>query len=75
MIQKAKQEAVKLETGEKYKPKTKPKNIEFGNDDCGEDLSSIAWVEDISCPFYFGAPVFLLQEHTLEEEYTDPDKE
>eukprot|EP00975_Prorocentrum_lima_P039295 8258206-Prorocentrum_lima.AAC.1 len=39
----------------------------------GKDLSSIAWVEDISCPFDFGAPVPLLQEHTLEEEYSDPD--
>eukprot|EP00975_Prorocentrum_lima_P028173 5922436-Prorocentrum_lima.AAC.1 len=42
------EEAVNLETGEKYKPKTKPKNIEFGSDDCWEDMSSIAWVEDIS---------------------------
>eukprot|EP00975_Prorocentrum_lima_P062809 12887720-Prorocentrum_lima.AAC.1 len=64
MRPKEKQEAVKLETGEKYKPKTKPKNIEFGNDDCGQDVPSIAWVEDISCPFDFGAPVFLLQEQT-----------
>eukprot|EP00975_Prorocentrum_lima_P031755 6668362-Prorocentrum_lima.AAC.1 len=40
---KAKEEAVKLETGEKYKPKSKPKHIAFGDDDCGEDLSSIAW--------------------------------
>eukprot|EP00975_Prorocentrum_lima_P021436 4519498-Prorocentrum_lima.AAC.1 len=31
-----------------------------GGDDCGEDLSSIARVEDMSCPFDFGAPVFLL---------------
>eukprot|EP00975_Prorocentrum_lima_P070696 12933609-Prorocentrum_lima.AAC.1 len=66
MRQKAKQEAVKLEIGEKYKPKTKPENIEFGNDDCGEDVSCIAWVEDISCPCDFGAPVFLFKEHTLE---------
>eukprot|EP00975_Prorocentrum_lima_P070393 12931743-Prorocentrum_lima.AAC.1 len=29
----AKEEAVKLEVGEKYKPKTKPKHIEFGDDD------------------------------------------
>eukprot|EP00975_Prorocentrum_lima_P037777 7946926-Prorocentrum_lima.AAC.1 len=43
MRQKATQEAVKLNTGEKYKPKTKPKNIEFGNDGCGEDLPSIDW--------------------------------
>eukprot|EP00975_Prorocentrum_lima_P044044 9236180-Prorocentrum_lima.AAC.1 len=42
MRQKANQEAVTLETVEQYKPTTKPKNIEFGNDDCGEDVSSIA---------------------------------
>eukprot|EP00975_Prorocentrum_lima_P047125 9853979-Prorocentrum_lima.AAC.1 len=49
--------------------------MEFGDDDCGEDLSSIAWVADITCPFDFGAPVFLLREHMLEEEYRDPESE
>eukprot|EP00975_Prorocentrum_lima_P047479 9927399-Prorocentrum_lima.AAC.1 len=33
MRQKAKHEAVKVATGEKYKPNAKPKKIEFGNDD------------------------------------------
>eukprot|EP00975_Prorocentrum_lima_P059228 12418183-Prorocentrum_lima.AAC.1 len=75
MRQKAKEEAIKLEIGEKYIPKSKPKHIEFGNDDCGEDLSSIAWVTDITCPFDVGAPVFLHREHTLEEEHHDPEHE
>eukprot|EP00975_Prorocentrum_lima_P070645 12933304-Prorocentrum_lima.AAC.1 len=47
---KAKAKAVKLEAGEKYKPISKPKHIEFGDDDCGEDFSSIAWIENITCP-------------------------
>eukprot|EP00975_Prorocentrum_lima_P042703 8968477-Prorocentrum_lima.AAC.1 len=38
MRQTATQEAVTLKTGEKYKPKTKPKNIEFGNDGRVEDF-------------------------------------
>eukprot|EP00975_Prorocentrum_lima_P063653 12892798-Prorocentrum_lima.AAC.1 len=38
--QKAKEAAVKVEAGEKYVLKSKPKHIEFGDDDCGEDLSS-----------------------------------
>eukprot|EP00975_Prorocentrum_lima_P007141 1533551-Prorocentrum_lima.AAC.1 len=46
-------------------------NPELSNDDCGEDLPSIAWVADIACPFDFGAPVFLLQEHPLEVEHHD----
>eukprot|EP00975_Prorocentrum_lima_P009752 2077587-Prorocentrum_lima.AAC.1 len=54
--QKAKEAAIKLETGQKYVPKPKPKHIEFGNDDCGEDLSSIAWVDAIECPYDHGAP-------------------
>eukprot|EP00975_Prorocentrum_lima_P062360 12885232-Prorocentrum_lima.AAC.1 len=33
MRQRARQEALTLEIVEKYKPKTIPKNIEFGNDD------------------------------------------
>eukprot|EP00975_Prorocentrum_lima_P032935 6916255-Prorocentrum_lima.AAC.1 len=61
MRQPATHETIKLETGEKHKPETKPKDIEVGDDDCGEDLSSIAWVADISCPFDVGAPVLLLQ--------------
>eukprot|EP00975_Prorocentrum_lima_P027046 5688804-Prorocentrum_lima.AAC.1 len=75
MQQKATHEAIKSDTGEKHKPNTKPKHIEFGNDDCGEDLLSIAWVTDITCPFDFGAPVFLPQEHTLGEEHRDPEHE
>eukprot|EP00975_Prorocentrum_lima_P063553 12892222-Prorocentrum_lima.AAC.1 len=35
----------------KYVPKSKPKHIEFGEDDCGEDLSSIAWVDTVECPY------------------------
>eukprot|EP00975_Prorocentrum_lima_P038727 8133855-Prorocentrum_lima.AAC.1 len=65
MRHRAKEEAIKLQIGEKYKPKSKPKQLEFGDDDCGEDRSSIAWVADIIWPFDFGAPVFLLREHTL----------
>eukprot|EP00975_Prorocentrum_lima_P044412 9308005-Prorocentrum_lima.AAC.1 len=59
MRQKAKEAAIKLGTAEKYVPKSKPKHIEFGDDNGGEDLSSIAWVADITWPFDFGAPVFL----------------
>eukprot|EP00975_Prorocentrum_lima_P041319 8681418-Prorocentrum_lima.AAC.1 len=47
----------------------------FGDDDCGEDLSSIARVADITYPFDFGAPVFLLREHTLERVNQDPEHE
>eukprot|EP00975_Prorocentrum_lima_P050653 10607603-Prorocentrum_lima.AAC.1 len=75
MRQKAKEEAIKLEIGDQYKHKSKPKHIEHGNHDCGEDLSSIARVADITCPFDFGALVFLLREHTLEEEHHDPEHE
>eukprot|EP00975_Prorocentrum_lima_P064452 12897658-Prorocentrum_lima.AAC.1 len=73
MRQEAEHEAVKLELGEKHKPKTKPEDIKFGDDDCGEDMSSIAWVEELPCPCYVGAPVYLLQEHTLAEDYRDPE--
>eukprot|EP00975_Prorocentrum_lima_P044102 9248418-Prorocentrum_lima.AAC.1 len=38
-------------------------------------MSSIAWVADITCPFNFGAPVLLLQEHSLEAEHHDPEHE
>eukprot|EP00975_Prorocentrum_lima_P007775 1665212-Prorocentrum_lima.AAC.1 len=38
-------------------------------------MSSIAWVTDITCPFEFVAPVFLLQEPALEEEHRDPEHE
>eukprot|EP00975_Prorocentrum_lima_P012280 2604672-Prorocentrum_lima.AAC.1 len=75
MRPKAKHEAIQWDVGGKHKPKTKPKDIEFGDDDWGEDLSYIAWATDIICPFDVGAPVFLLQEHTLDEEYRDPEHE
>eukprot|EP00975_Prorocentrum_lima_P061166 12823034-Prorocentrum_lima.AAC.1 len=39
--------------------KSKPKHIELGNDDCGEDLSSIAWVDAIKCTYDHGAPTYL----------------
>eukprot|EP00975_Prorocentrum_lima_P037747 7940450-Prorocentrum_lima.AAC.1 len=61
MRQEATHEAVKLESDEKHMPEnkptdTKPKDIGFGNDDRGEDMPSIAWVEEIPCPFDLGAP-------------------
>eukprot|EP00975_Prorocentrum_lima_P063381 12891153-Prorocentrum_lima.AAC.1 len=45
MRQKAKEAVIKLETGKKHVPKSKPKYIEVGDDDCGEDFTSIAWVD------------------------------
>eukprot|EP00975_Prorocentrum_lima_P021825 4597794-Prorocentrum_lima.AAC.1 len=75
MRQKAKEAAIKLETGKKDVPKSKPKHIEFGDDDCGEDYTSIAWVDTVSCPFDHGAPAYLVQELSLEPEDYDSDHE
>ena len=41
MKQKAKEKLHKELTGEKHQPKKKPKKIQFGDDDCGENFSSI----------------------------------
>eukprot|EP00975_Prorocentrum_lima_P058043 12175542-Prorocentrum_lima.AAC.1 len=38
-------------------------------------MSSIAWVTNTTCMCDVGAPVLLLQEHTLEEEHRDPGHE
>ena len=41
MRQKEKEKQHKLLTGEKHKPKSRKKVIQPGNDDCGEDISSL----------------------------------
>ena len=41
MRQKEKEKQYKLLTGEKHKPKNRKKTIQPGNDDCGEDISSL----------------------------------
>ena len=39
--QKAKEKRIKEETGEKHQPQKRKKTIHPGNDDCGEDFSSL----------------------------------
>eukprot|EP00975_Prorocentrum_lima_P006803 1464166-Prorocentrum_lima.AAC.1 len=41
----------------------------------GEDFTSIAWADTIYCPYDYGAPVYVVQEHSLEPENYDPEHE
>eukprot|EP00975_Prorocentrum_lima_P065346 12902936-Prorocentrum_lima.AAC.1 len=37
-----------------------------GNGDCGEDTSSILWVDNVGSPYDFGAPACLVQDYSLD---------